>query len=275
MSVTRVHKTKDYTVMSNYHFKDKELSLKAKGLLSLMLSLPENWDYSIEGLATLSNDGRTAVKTALQELEKNNYLHRQRVYENGKIADMEYHIFESPKDCKTYKEKLNVENLHEEKLYVENNDNKILKKSNTKKINTNNKLFDTKEKSKPKGIQEVVDLYNEICVSLPKVIKPTEKRRKGIQALIKKGYTINDFREAFELAEQSDFLTGKNDRGWKANFDFFLREDKFVKILEGDYGGRKSNITDREGMSKAVERYTQEEKQQIRKGLKDGKYERI
>ena len=147
---------------------------------------------------------------------------------------------------------------------IVNKDNLINKKEN-------NKI----KEYKSKDIQEIVDLYNEICVSLPKVIKPTEKRRKGIQALIKKGYTINDFRDAFELAEQSDFLTGKNDRGWKANFDFFLREDKFVKILEGDYGGRKRNITDREGMSKSVERYTQEEKQQIRKGLKDGKYERI
>lgn len=144
--------------------------------------------------------------------------------------------------------------------------------NNTKVLFTNNTK---KEKDNKDNSQKVMDLYHTICVSLPKVIKPTEKRRKGIQALIKKGYTINDFREAFELAEQSDFLTGKNDRGWKANFDFFLREDKFVKILEGDYGGRKRNITDREGMSKAVERYTQEEKQQIRKGLKDGKYERI
>jgi len=244
MSVTRVHKTKDYTVMSNYHFKDKELSLKAKGLLSLMLSLPENWDYSIEGLTTLSNDGRTAVKTALQELEKNNYLHRQRVYENGKIADIEYHIFESPKDCKTYKEKLNVENLHEEKLYVENNDNKILKKSNTKEINTNNKLFDTKEKSKPKDIQEIVDLYNDICVSLPKVRSVTDKRKKAIQSLFKKGYFIDQFAEVFNIANSSDFLTGKNDRGWKADLDFLLREDKFVKTLEGGYSSNKKRNND-------------------------------
>ena len=67
--VFRVNRTKDYTVMSNHHFKNKNLSLKAKGLLSLMLSLPDDWNYSIKGLVTLSKDGRDSVMAALKELE--------------------------------------------------------------------------------------------------------------------------------------------------------------------------------------------------------------
>ena len=63
MSTVRVKHTEDYTVMSNYHFKEKSLSLKAKGLLSLMLSLPDYWDYSIAGLVTLSSDVETAVRS--------------------------------------------------------------------------------------------------------------------------------------------------------------------------------------------------------------------
>ena len=74
MSVVRVHKTKNFTVMSNYHFKEKEMSLKAKGLLSLMLSLPDSWNYSVSGLVKLSKDGKDGVMSALSELEKFGYF---------------------------------------------------------------------------------------------------------------------------------------------------------------------------------------------------------
>lgn len=69
MAVIRVEKTKNYTVMSNYHFKEKEMSLKAKGLLSLMLSLPDNWDYTIAGLVTICKENESAIKSALDELK--------------------------------------------------------------------------------------------------------------------------------------------------------------------------------------------------------------
>ena len=68
MSVFRIEKTKDFTIMSNHHFKNKNLSLKAKGLLSLMLSLPENWDYTTRGLACICKDGVDSISTALKEL---------------------------------------------------------------------------------------------------------------------------------------------------------------------------------------------------------------
>ena len=97
MAVMRVHKNGNYTIMSNFHFKEKEMSLKAKGLLSLMLSLPEDWDYSINGLATLSKDGRDSVMSALQELEKFGYLTRTRIVnEKGHFKGYDYDIFEEP-----------------------------------------------------------------------------------------------------------------------------------------------------------------------------------
>ena len=70
MAIYRVHKTKDYTVMSNTHLRDKDMSLKAKGLLTLMLSLPENWDYTINGLVAICKENETAIKSALDELKK-------------------------------------------------------------------------------------------------------------------------------------------------------------------------------------------------------------
>ena len=95
--VFRVQRTKDFTIMSNHHFKNKNLSLKAKGLLSLMLSLPENWDYTIKGLTTLSKDGRDSVISALKELEVAGYLVRKRMRNaKGQVSDTEYIISETP-----------------------------------------------------------------------------------------------------------------------------------------------------------------------------------
>ena len=78
MAIFRIEKTKNYTVLSNYHFKEKDMSLKAKGLLSLMLSLPDSWNYTIKGLVTLSKDGKDSVMSALAELEEFRYLQRKR-----------------------------------------------------------------------------------------------------------------------------------------------------------------------------------------------------
>ena len=97
MAVFSVEKTKDFTIMSNHHLRNAELSLKAKGLLSLMLSLPEDWDYTTKGLAHICRDGVDSITTALKELERHGYLTRQRLrYENGQLGDIEYTIHEKP-----------------------------------------------------------------------------------------------------------------------------------------------------------------------------------
>ena len=97
MSIIRVNKTKNYTVLSNFHFKEKAMSLKAKGLLSLMLSLPDDWNYSIAGLVSLSKDGKDSVMAALAELEKFGYLERKRITNSkGQFSGVEYNIFEEP-----------------------------------------------------------------------------------------------------------------------------------------------------------------------------------
>ena len=76
MAVFRIEKTRDYTVMSNYHLRDRSLSLKAKGLLSLMLSLPEDWDYTMKGLARICKDGIDSISGGIRELETHGYLVR-------------------------------------------------------------------------------------------------------------------------------------------------------------------------------------------------------
>lgn len=97
MAVFRVEKSKDYTVMSNYHLRDTALSLKAKGLLSQMLSLPEGWDYTLAGLAQINKESKDAIRSAVNELEEAGYIcRRQTIDENGKFAGNEYIIHELP-----------------------------------------------------------------------------------------------------------------------------------------------------------------------------------
>ena len=97
MPVIRVVKNKNYTVMSNYHLKDKRLSFKAKGLLSMCLSLPDDWNYSIAGLVKISKEGKESVTSTLKELEKEGYLKRKKIRdERGRIVDVEYTITEFP-----------------------------------------------------------------------------------------------------------------------------------------------------------------------------------
>lgn len=97
MAVFRVEKTKDFTIMSNYHLRDKNLSLKAKGLLSQMLSLPEEWDYTLAGLAHINKESKDAIRTTILELEKAGYITRhQTTTEGGRFGSNEYVIRERP-----------------------------------------------------------------------------------------------------------------------------------------------------------------------------------
>ena len=99
MAVFRIEKTRDYTVMANHHLRNTALSLKAKGLLSLMLSLPEDWDYTTKGLARICRDGVDSICATVRELETHGYLVRARVRnENGQLGSIEYTILEQPKE---------------------------------------------------------------------------------------------------------------------------------------------------------------------------------
>lgn len=127
MPVIKVERTKNYTVMSNYHLQDKNISLKAKGLLSYMLSLPEYWEYSINGLASICKEGPDCIRTTIKELEDNGYITRNRIRsENGKLGATEYIIREHP-----------VEEVKQEQPILENPTQDITAQDITGQINTN------------------------------------------------------------------------------------------------------------------------------------------
>ncbi len=121
MPVFRVEKNKGYTVMSNCHLRDKRLSLKAKGLLSQILSLPEDWDYTLSGLCHINRESKNAIRSAVNELERAGYIERhQTTDEGGKFSSNEYIIHESPLVTPPSLDKPSSENPTTEKPTSEN-----------------------------------------------------------------------------------------------------------------------------------------------------------
>lgn len=141
IAVIRVIKNKNYTVMSNTHLKDKRLSLKAIGLLSVVLGLPDYWHYTVNGLVGIVKDGKDSVESAIKELKKNGYLRVEKIYpnENSNRIQYQYTFFENPQEVGFQPlENQGVENQGVETQGVENpyayKDTNI---PNTNKLNTN------------------------------------------------------------------------------------------------------------------------------------------
>ena len=219
MAVFRVHKTKDFTVMSNHHLRDKNLTLKAKGLLSVILSLPDDWKYSIAGLAAICKEGTSAVKSALQELTDAGYVTVTKLYPNqtetGRIEYV-YDIHETPQAPR----KQGIENLPLESQQVENQAQLSTEEPSTDKSTTNNK----KKEGKRAGYDEIIDSYTENgelrsslmeFVKMRKMMKkPLTNKALSLLLTSKKGLdglASND-------AEKIDIVQQSIMRGWQGFF---------------------------------------------------------
>ena len=271
MATFRVNKTSDYTVISNYHLKEKGMSLKAKGLLTLMLSLPENWDYSISGLASICAENETAIKTGLNELKKFGYLRISKIFPNKKRGNKKieyvYEIFEKPlkedkrqEEQKTEEQTLEsqaVENQGVENLPLESQAVENQGQLNTKELNTNK--LNTKEVS----TKEYIHVKNEFSQSCEKIknqwikiayefdlsgkqLKITDKRKRAINNLLKE-YSLEEMLRAMGKIRTSNFLQGNNKTGWQISFDWFTNKSNFLKVLEGNYDDKaNSNNSEKE-----------------------------
>ena len=186
MAVFRVERTGDYTVMSNFHLKDKRLSLKAKGLLSQMLSLPDDWDYTLSGLSYINRESKDAIRSAVNELETAGYIRRRQTTDaSGKFAANEYTIFERPIEGEPMLDKPSSENpitVNPSAVnpLPENPTQLNTKKSNTQKQNTHGSNTDSililsppsplgeeaaappERKGTEAAAQSAVDIYREI-----------------------------------------------------------------------------------------------------------------
>lgn len=153
MAILRKEKKSNFTVIDNAIFKDYRLSFKAKGLLCQMLSLPDGWEYSVEGLARLTSDGVSAITSGLRELEEYGYFRRERVRKDNRLAGIEYIISETPNS-----DFLISENLKQENLILENPPQLNTNKSNTNKSKT--KVIDIRYMIPP-TIEMIEDYINE------------------------------------------------------------------------------------------------------------------
>ena len=213
MAVIRVNKTADYSVISNFHFREKEMSLKAKGLLSLILSLPNDWNYSIAGLVTLSKDGKDSVMNALNELEQFGYLKRTRcVDEKGRFAGYDYDIYEKPQT-----EKQAVENPYSENPNTENPTQLNTNQLNTNELNNNKS---SKKASKRNSFDEIINAYStdEKTVDL---LQEWLKVRKAKRAAMTDRAIQMNIDKLDSLAEESgmsvnEYLSEVICRGWAA-----------------------------------------------------------
>ena len=153
MAVFRINKNKDYTIMGKYHLREKNMSLKAKGLLSVMLSLPDDWDYSVEGLVSICEESKTSIQAILKELEDNKYLVRKRLQNDKGQFIYEYNIYEKP-----YTEEPWMDYPCTDYPCTENKPQLNNNKLNTKELNTN----EYKEKNiKKESVNSVIAEYTE------------------------------------------------------------------------------------------------------------------
>ena len=144
MAVFRVERTGDYTVMSNFHLKDKRLSLKAKGLLSQMLSLPDDWDYTLSGLCFINRESKDAIRSAINELERAGYIRRRQTIDaTGKFGANEYSIYERPITDVPSSENPTTEKPITKKPLPESPTQLNTKKSSTQKQNTHRASTDS------------------------------------------------------------------------------------------------------------------------------------
>ena len=204
--ICRVEKNTNYTVMSNWHLKDKSLSLKSKGLLSVVLSLPDGWDYSVAGLVAICKESAAAVHSALDELKEHGYLEIRKIYPDkttsGRI-EYEYIFREMPEKIqpaeiqgteKQEVEKQGIENQGLEFQGVENQVQLITNKSNTNKSNTKYKYY----------IDVIIKYLNDHAGTRYKPDTPETVRL--LTHLLNRGYSVNDITAVIDkkVAEWKD-----------------------------------------------------------------------
>ena len=226
MAVFRVEKTKDFTVMCNHHLRNVKLSLKAKGLLSLMLSLPEDWDYTTKGLACICKDGVDSIASALKELERQGYLTRQRIrFENGRLGDIEYTIHEKPvgeetEEVPPKRENPRQVNPRQGKPGQEKPGQGNPPQLNTDPLNT--------ERSKTDGLNTYQSIY------------PAEPEAAGRPDGMDRIELINAYREIIHENVEYDFLvqrygTQRMDETVELMLEVVLSKRPYIRIAGDDF----------------------------------------
>lgn len=261
MAVFRVNKTSDYTVISNYHLKEKRMSLKSKGLLTLMLSLPNDWDFSLKGLVALCCESERAIKTSMQELKEFGYLKIDKIppKKGSNKFEYTYNIYERPLE-KSKRQKINKntdEKVHFVKVQNEPVQNVLVQNStdilNTKELNTkddvinNNITITQKESETTKEIEQQHQLIainlaktelSKLCVNKFAIDTALLTHRCKIQTLYK--YLGRDkFLETFAKIQESSYLKERTKNiGQFLNWLFSSKKENFLNVFNDVYADK-------------------------------------
>lgn len=236
MAVFKIHKDDNYTVMSNTHLKDNRLSLKAKGLLSVMLSLPENWDYSINGLVAICNQEKEhAVRSALTELKECGYVEIKKFHINGRYQ-YEYNVYEVPNELIQGQELQDVENQDVEFQGLENHHlykytNKLnTNKLNTKYNNTQKSLLPKKSSSSKDRIKTLFDMASSFNFGRTDAIRIVLNDFINNSIQLKKTLTVLSFQNQLNMLknfsddEIIDIVKKTITRGW-INVEYVIKNE--------------------------------------------------
>lgn len=255
MAYFRVNKNRDYTVMSNHHLRDKNLSLKAVGLLSKMLSLPDDWDYSVKGLVAICKDKESAVKSALTELKNQGYVVVTKlmpgVTDSGRIEYI-YDIYESPQKQGAKKqgakkqgvEKQGVEFLDLEILATENQPQLNTNRLNTKELNT--ERASTQEKAVEPNVVNIEDQQKQTtdCGGFAKVVDFYQENFGLINS-----YMADELRQTYdEWDSQSEEPGGIIIKAMQIALEKNARNWKFVLGVLRQWEGKARTLADAEAL---------------------------
>ena len=206
MAQFKIRCEKNFTTIHNSIFKDKTISLKAKGLLAFMMSVPPDWDYSLAGLAACNKDGLVSVRSALQELEDNFYVKLTKVRnEKGQIVDMQYDVSDEPVfgnriEEKPFLENPKADNPKMEKPLSENRTQLNTKELNTKELNTkelNTKIdIVPKQEQEPIPYAEIITYFNEVAGT--HYLLRGKEIKKFIKARWNDGFRLEDFKTVLD-----------------------------------------------------------------------------
>ncbi|MFR6184670.1 MAG: DUF6017 domain-containing protein [Lawsonibacter sp.] len=233
MAVFRIERTRDYTVMSNHHLRNANLSLKAKGLLSMMLSLPEDWNYTTRGLAKICKEGVDAIGAALRELEAAGYIVRHKLRDRqGRISDTEYVIYEQPQLRKPDTDSPDTENPYMDKPDTEKPAELNIEKSNTEKSITYGSSTDSipfretaaagPPERKGRDAMSVTEIENYRELILENIEYDCLKRRYPLYQ--------DDLNEIVELLVETVCAKRKTTRISGADFPHEIVRSRFLKL---------------------------------------------
>ena len=238
MAVFRIERTRDYTVMSNHHLRNEKLSLKAKGLLSMMLSLPEDWNYTTRGLAKICKEGVDAIGGALRELETAGYIVRHQMRDRqGRISDTEYVIYEQPQPKNPDTPQPDTDSPDTENPYLEKPDTEKpaelnIDKSNTQKSITHRSSTDSipfretaaarPPERKGRDAMSVTEIENYRELILENIEYDCLKQRSPLY--------LDDLNEIVELLVETVCAKRKTTRISGADFPHEIVRSRFLKL---------------------------------------------